>query len=181
MKKGMFNSNTVLGDVLRQWWEELHGIGAFKEKKAKTADRAELSRASTIEDIILLPSFQRACLRFKPFFPERDDGKWERSIERLAIILGLLAQIREHTEQTLPLQMASQIQGDKPVLSELRFRRLVQRDRYDLYQAMCRVLPLLGNKANIYALANDVYYWGKDVKREWAFSYFPNTPAMKTA
>lgn len=181
MRKGLFNPDTALGDVLRLWWEELQGVGEFKEKKAKTADRAELRRASTVEDVMLLPSFQRACLRFRPFFQGRGEGEWERSVERLAIILGLLAQVREHTDQVLPLQMASQIQGDKPVVSELRFRRLVQRDRLELYQAMSRVLPLLGNKANIYALANDMYYWGKDVKREWAFSYFPNTPAIKTA
>ena len=181
MRKGLFNPDTALGDVLKQWWEELQGVGEFKEKKAKTADRAELRRANNVEDLILLPSFQRACLRFRPFFQGRGDSEWEKSVERLAIILGLLAQVRKHTEQTLPLQMASNAQGDKPVVSELRFRRLVQRDRHDLYPAMSRVLPLLGNKANIYALANDVYYWGNTVKREWAFSYFPNTPAIKTA
>lgn len=179
-KQGLFNAETKLGEILNQWWEELHGLGEFKDKKAQTADRAELCRTSNVEDIVLLPAFQRACLRFKPFFQQKE-GDWEKSVERLAMILGLLARVREHTEQILPLQMASQKQGEKPVLSELRFRRLIQRDRDELYQAMRRVLPLLGDKANIYALANDVYYWGKDVKREWAFAYFPNTPAIKTA
>lgn len=162
--KGKFDADKPLGEVLQKWWTDL---------QERNGDRAELRRAETVTDVILLPAFQRACLRFKPFFKEEE--QWE---ERLAAILGLMAHIR-HTnpEQTLALQMA----GSPPVVSELRFRRLIQRDRADLYVSMIRVLRMLGNKANLHDVANSVYYWGDKVKRDWAFTYFPNTPEKTSA
>ncbi|TXH72828.1 MAG: type I-E CRISPR-associated protein Cse2/CasB [Thiothrix sp.] len=177
MQKGLFDEESELGKALTQWWKQLHGKEEF-EGKPQTADRAELSRAQTLADVILLPSFQRSCMRFKPFFKAED---WDKSIERLAMILSLLARVRETTSEALPLQMASPSKGEKPVVSELRFRRLIQRDRDELYGAMIRILQKLGRKANIHALANDTYYWGDKVKREWAFSYFPNTTELNAS
>ncbi len=162
--KGKFDADKPLGDVLQQWWTDLQG---------RNGDRAELRRAETVMDVILLPAFQRACIRFKPFFKEEE--QWEM---RLAAVLGLMAHIRyTHPEQALALQMA----GNPPVVSELRFRRLIQRDRADLYVSMIRVLRMLGNKANLHDVANSVYYWGDKVKRDWAFAYFPNTPEKTSA
>lgn len=162
--KGKFDADKPLGEVLQQWWNDL---------QERNGDRAELRRAKTVADVILLPIFHRACLRFKPFFKE--DEQWE---VRLAAVLGLMAHIRHaNPEQALALQMA----GSPPVVSELRFRRLIQRDRADLYVSMIRVLRILGNKANLHDVANSVYYWGDKVKRDWAFAYFPNTPEKTSA
>lgn len=159
-----FDSNKPLGEALQRWWIEL---------QERNGDRAELRRAETVTDVILLPAFQRACLRFKPFFQHEEN--WE---SRLAAILGLLAHVRQvNLEQSLALQMA----GKPPVVSELRFRRLLQRDRADLYVSMIRVLRMLGNKANIHDLAESVYFWGDNVRRRWAFDYFPNTPEKASA
>lgn len=162
--KGKFDADKPLGEVLQQWWTDL---------QERNGDRAELRRAETVADVILLPAFQRACLRFKPFFKEEEH--WEA---RLATVLGLMAHIR-HTnpEQALAMQMA----GSPPVVSELRFRRLIQRNRDDLYVSMIRILRMLGNKANLHDVANSVYYWGDKVKRDWAFVYFPNTPEKASA
>ena len=157
--KGKFDADRSLGKALQRWWDDL---------QQHSGDRAELRRAKTVEDVILLPVFQRACARFRPFFQE--EKNWEY---RLAAILGLLAHIRKPTNEMVVLQMAGK---PKPVVSELRFRRLIQRDRKELYISMIRVLRLLGNKANLHDLANSVYYWGDRVKQEWAFAYFPNTP-----
>jgi CRISPR system Cascade subunit CasB len=162
--KGKFDADRPLGEVLQQWWTDL---------QERNGDRAELRRAKTVNDVMLLPVFHRACVRFKPFFNEEE--QWEL---RLAAVLGLMAHIR-HTnpEQALARQMA----GSPPVVSELRFRRLLQRDRADLYVSMIRVLRMLGNQANLHDVANSVYYWGDHVKRDWAFAYFPNTPENVTA
>ena len=159
-----FDSNKPLGEALQNWWIELQD---------RNGDRAELRRAETVTDVILLPVFQHACSRFKPFFQHEEN--WE---SRLAAVLGLLAHVRQvNSEQSLALQMA----GKPPVVSELRFRRLLQRDRADLYVSMIRVLRMLGNKANLHDLAYSVYFWGDGVKRRWAFDYFPNTPEKASA
>ena len=159
-----FDANKPLGELLQKWWEDLQD---------RNGDRAELHRAETVTDVILLPAFQRACLRFKPYFQHEEN--WE---ERLAAILGLLSHIRQLGEKKLALDMASPniLKNEPPVVSELRFRRLIQRDRADLYVSMIRVLRMLDNKANLHDLAYSVYFWGDNVKRRWAFDYFPNTP-----
>lgn len=164
-----FDANKPLGEALQQWWEELQN---------HNADRAELRRAKTVGDVILLPAFQRACLRLKPFFQHEEN--WEY---RLAAILGLLAHIRQTSDKKLAHDMASPNikKKEPPVVSELRFRRLIQRDRADLYISMIRVLRMLGNKANLHDLAYSVYFWGDGVKRHWAFDYFPNTPDKASA
>ena len=166
--KGKFDADKPLGEVLQKWWTDL---------QERNGDRAELRRAETVADVILLPAFQRACVRFKPFFKEEEN--WE---VRLAAVLGLLAHVTEcSSEKTLARQMASVTLSEPPVVSELRFRRLIQRDRADLYVSMIRVLRMLGKKANLHDLANSVYYWGDKVKRDWAFDYFPNTPEKASA
>lgn len=161
-----FDANKPLGEALQRWWTDL---------QKRNGDRAELRRAKTITDVILLPSFQRACIRFSPFFQYETDDSWK---PRLAAILGLLAHVRQlNPDQSLAIQMA----GNPPIVSELRFRRLIQRDRADLYISMIRVLRMLNNKANLHDLAYSVYYWGDGVKRRWAFDYFPNTPEKASA
>jgi len=153
--KSKFSPDGSLGQSLEKWWDEL---------QKSNGDKAELRRAQTVTDVILLPVYQRACQRFKPFFGEEDYQY------RLAAILGLLAHVKINSSESLAKQMAV----SRPGVSELRFRRLLQRDRSDLYITMIRVLRMLGNQANIYDLADSVYYWGDRIKREWAFEYFPN-------
>jgi CRISPR system Cascade subunit CasB len=109
------------------------------------------------------PAFQRLCQRLKPEPQEQ---------RQLASVVGLLAHVRHTTGQKLAYQMA----GNPPVVSELRFRRLLQRDRTDLYGAMIRILRMLDHRANLPDLISSVFYWGDKVRKDWAFYYFPNTP-----
>lgn len=163
-----FDPDKPLGKLLNEWWENI---------KQNRGERAELSRAKSVDDIILLPVFQRSCLRFKPFF--EGENNWE---SRLAEVLGLLAHVRKTSSQEIALQMAGGPKPtDPPVVSELRFRRLLQKDRRELFVAMIRILRLLDNQANLHDLANSVYYWGDRTKRDWAFTYFPNTPGKVSA
>lgn len=88
------------------------------------------------------------------------------------MVVGLLAHVRHRSNQTLARQMA----GNPPTVSELRFRRLLQRDQNNLYGAMIRILRMLDHTANLTDLIHSVFYWGDKVKKDWAFDYFPNTP-----
>ncbi len=154
-----FSRDSSLGKHLASWWNDLGD---------RPGERAELRRAATVAEVVMTPAFQRECARFTGHF--KGENGWE---ERLAAIIGLLAHVREQTSQDLAEQMA----GKPPVVSELRFRRLLQRNRGDLYAAMIRVIRMLKYRANIFDLAKSVYYWGDGIKKEWAFAYFPKTPA----
>ncbi len=154
-----FDKDSPLGSHLITWWSSL---------KKRPGERAELRRAATVAEVVMTPAFQRTCSRFSGHF-KKETG-WE---DRFAAIIGLFAHVREQTGQRLAQQMG----GNPPVVSELRFRRLLQRDRDDLYVAMIRVIRMLKYRANPYDLAASVFYWGDVIKKEWAYGYFQKTPA----
>ena len=155
----IFSHDHAPGKALTDWWTELQD---------NNAARAELRRAKTVADVVLLPHFQRSCHRFQPFF--QHERRWQG---RLAMVFGLLSHVQKRSSHTLPRQMA----GDPPKLSEMRFRRLIQyKKREDIYLPMIRVIRKLDKEVNLHDLADSIYYWGDGVKREWSFEYFSNTP-----
>ena len=155
-----FKKDKPLGEELYKWWK------ALEEYKG---DRSAFSRAKNIQEIMLLPEFYRSLNRFRPFF--KNEASWEN---QMAAVFGLLSHVREHTEEIgeMALQMAKP--AESPIVSELRFRRLIQRERKDFYPALIRILRILKRKANLYHLARSVYYWGPQVKKQWANTYFTN-------
>jgi CRISPR system Cascade subunit CasB len=162
-----FKSDTPLGQILNDFWQTLE-----KDK----GSRAQLRRCKTPDEVVMVSAFHHLCRRIQPLMKGERDGCWQM---RIAAIAGLLAHIRKlDSRKTLAEQMA---EGDSPVVSELRFRRLLQRDRRNLYGALIRILGLLDKKANPFDLAQSVYYWGDGERKRWAFAYFPNIPEKKSA
>jgi CRISPR system Cascade subunit CasB len=95
------------------------------------------------------------------------------SDDRLAAAVGLLAHVTQNDERPLAETM-SRSEGDsnRPSVSELRFQRLLESPDLDsLFMGIRRVLPLMGRRANVLALANDVIDWNDSVRKKWAYSY----------
>lgn len=150
-------------DILVNWWQNLeHNKGI----------RAELRRCDSPQAVMYHPAFVRLSQRLQPMIGKRENWQYP-----LAAVVGLLSHVRSTSKQPLARAMA----GSPPVVSELRFRRLLQRDRSDLYGAMIRVLRMLDHTANLQDLASSVFFWGDKVRRDWAEAYFPNTPDKKSA
>ncbi len=161
--KDYFKKDAPSTDILTRWWKGLEN---------DKGTRAELRRCDTPEKVMFNPAFPRLCHRLEPLLGE--EWNWQL---RLAAVIGLLSHVRSTTEQTLAYQMA----GNPPQVSELRFRRLLQRERDDIYGAMIRILQMLDHTANPPDLMASVFYWGDPVRKRWAFDYFPNTPESKSA
>lgn len=178
-----FSSNSPLGKELAEWWRKL---------KDDTASRAELRRCDSVAEVVMTPAFQRLCHQLKHHFTNNND--WQ---DRLAAIVGLASHLKHDLASSvlasggkrvekLAEQMA-QPSGERPVVSELRFRRLLQRERDDLYAPMIRILRMVKGDtnvkggANLYGLAESIFYWGNDIKKRWAYAYFPKVPAKKSA
>jgi len=156
-----FSSKTSFGRELIDWWARLQD---------DRGARAELRRCKSVADVAMTAAFARLCHAMRDHF--QDERGWQ---DRLAAIAGLSSHLRTQMPgRTLPERMA---EGSPPTVSELRFRRLLQRERDDLYPALVRVLRMLGYSADLHSLANDIYYWGDGVKKRWAYAYFPNIPA----
>jgi len=147
-------------DRLANWWRGL-------QKPHNSGSRAELRRAATVDAVIMTPAFQRLCSGFT------DEFRSDFDKTRLAAIAGLLAHVKESAEPKMEIakQMA-QPAGAATRVSELRFRRLLQRNRSDLFVPMVRVIRLLDHRVSIYDLIESVYYWGDQRKKKWAYAYF---------
>ena len=145
--------------------------------------RAEIRRAKDISDIRYLPCFYLICNDY--FFKDRHKRSWKnQNLDQFAMILGLLAHIRSASESGdgFAKKMSKKKKaGSGSLVSELRFRRLIQCERGDhLYRYMIRIIRILAqDNINIFELANSIYYWGDNIKKSWAFDYFGNMPQVR--
>jgi len=165
-----FSHESAPGKELMSWW-----LGLEDDK----AGRAELKRCSCASEVMMTIAYQRLCQRLRPFFPE-NNNYWQI---KLAMISGLASHIKPETEHKkiektserkkyLARQMADTGESSRSAVSELRFRRLLQRDSDELYHPMIRIIRMLKGKANLYSLSESMFYWGDSIKKDWAFAYF---------
>ncbi|WP_417209484.1 type I-E CRISPR-associated protein Cse2/CasB [Antarctobacter sp.] len=85
-------------------------------------------------------------------------------IVRLAV---LLAEVRETSSEPL----ASRLGGDDPVLSQLRFQRLLRAEGDDLTAQLRRAISMADRRCNVAALAADLLYW-EAARPRWCFQYY---------
>lgn len=152
----LFAKDTPTGSALAEWWGGLPG---------NPGARAELKRAHDLTEVVMSRAFQRFRRRMVmaglPEEKSRDD--------RLAVIAGVLVHLKSHSEFRLPQAMRGE---DKPKVSELRFRRLLDSPSMnDLFTGLRRVLPLIDGAADIHQLSADIWYWGDRVRKQWAYDY----------
>jgi CRISPR system Cascade subunit CasB len=157
-----FEPGSDLGKALSGCW------GALEENRGA---RAELRRCRQAIQVFMNPFYQRHLRQWRPYFAGQ--GHYE---DRLAQVIGLLAHVRTvQTSHSIAVQMATGKGGD-PAVSELRFRRLIQRERDEYYPAMIRVLRMLRGEANIHSLAESTYFWGDNMRKRWAYDYYAHIP-----
>jgi CRISPR system Cascade subunit CasB len=153
-----FKPDAVVGVILHKWWcnlQEFH------------ATRSEFRRCKDSTSVHFVPSFHALCRELQPHLEREYD--WQN---RLALVAGILSQVKQ-VESDLPF--ARQIAGSNgstAIVSEMRFRRLIDRDRDELYLPIVRVVRMLNGSANIYDLSRSLFYWGDPVRKQWAYEYF---------
>lgn len=134
--------------------------------------RAELRRAKSLPEVALTDAFNRLRQRM-------GNTDW-RNYEGLALVAVALAYVETDTGgrdiESFAKQLAPHSRkggSDKGVLSELRFRRLIQHERHgELMEPMIRVLRMLNKRASVVGLATTLYYWNEITRRRLAFAYF---------
>lgn len=167
-KEPLFTPDSPAGRVLAEWRADL---------EQDRGGRAELRRARSPEDAALIPATIDLITRLRAT-PVAEHKGW---LARIPAIAGLAVHLDRHAakevlappdREALPRRMAS-AKGDRPRVSELRFRRLLQYSRDDLYRPMIRILAQLDDKAGLFDLADAVFWWGPQIQKAWAFAYFP--------
>jgi CRISPR system Cascade subunit CasB len=147
--------------ILTSWWKSLDDA---------RGDRAALRRCHSILEVAFIPAYHRLRMDLEQFGHVDPD--------RLALVVGVLSHLKENTRETSTATFAQQLatpkkDGDRAVMSGLRFRRLLQVENPDdLYPTMIRAVRLLGGAADINTLVNGVYWWNEMTKKSWAFEYY---------
>jgi CRISPR system Cascade subunit CasB len=153
MNESKFDNSSLI-NALHQWWQTLD---------TRKGDRAAIRRCGSVLEVALTQGYQTLYGRLAQQFSDIN-------ADRVAAIIGLLSHIRDDDAGKSPAQSFSE--GEKPILSPLRFRRLLESQTVeDLYPVLRRALPLVGRKLGIKELARDVYYWGNGTRKSWAYAY----------
>ncbi|TKD12522.1 hypothetical protein FBT96_20250 [Rhodobacter capsulatus] len=87
--------------------------------------------------------------------------------DRLVQLAVLLAEVREH----VPERLARRLGGAEPVLSPLRFQRLIRAEGVELTDLLRRALSMADRRCNVAALATDILHW-EAARPRWCFDYF---------
>ncbi len=160
-----FKMGEKAGELLLDWWKELD---------VHRGDRADLRRTAKPVEVMFNPAYHR--LRFRLL----SSGYAKTSDEKLALVVGLAARVKKPDAPRLVAQQMGELKGKKPLVNELRFRRILETDKpEELFPILIRVLPLLGNSLNLLDLADSIYRWNEknnDKRKRWALEYYSMLP-----
>lgn len=163
VKKNLFfSSDPKARQVLYEWWSELEN---------SKGDRAALRHCHNENEVAFTPSFHR--LR-KDLLDE-----FYVNLEALATVAGVLSHMKNNdTDLKFAVQMATPASGSSNArVSGLRFRRLLTiEDRRELFTSMIRTVRLLDGTANLFDLADSIYWWNEITKKQWAYDYYTKSP-----
>ncbi len=87
--------------------------------------------------------------------------------DRLFQIATLLAEVRDNSAETL----ARRLGGQEPVLSSLRFQRLLRAEGDEMTDHLRRAIIMADRRCNVAALAADLLNW-ETARPRWCFHYF---------
>jgi CRISPR system Cascade subunit CasB len=169
----MEKTDQAVVEHLQSWWEGLED---------RRAERAILKRAPSLTAVALSAPYQKLYRELLALgWPELEAAEANRRNDRLAAAVGLLANVRgeqngtqQRNGELKPAKAMSRKDkdSDRPVVSELRFRRLLESPDLDsLFAGLRRVLPMFGSHINVADLAADILHWGDGVKKRWAYQY----------
>lgn len=174
-KPKFFESGHPATDFILEWWGEL---------KMHKGDRAEIRRCKNLSEVELTSAYQRFYWQFLKKFKE-DQSNWIPSKEKTALLVALAVYVDENKshhkseedEQEkidyFAYQISSRKKDEKPKLSELRFRRLLQiQDREKLFRFLIQVIRLLDRKVNLLDILKMAFYWNDDTKKSLAYKYY---------
>ncbi len=162
------------GGIVLEWWRE-----TIASPEAPSGPRAELRRVRSLEEVVFTPPYHDLRRRLR-------GTRWRNvdrlAVDRLALVAGTLAQVREHDpSRSFAAQMATTADGGgsrtRPRVAPSRFRRLLRlgdraEDLEQLFQQIRRIIALLDHRANVTDLANNLYWWNPDTRKRWALDYY---------
>lgn len=171
----MNENGSDIARAAARWWQELSfegdGISLRRSGGAKRAALATLRRASGSVDALMIPEALDLYRRLREIDPRIDPDK----VAAVAVALANLKPNREllHAPSvSRAIGRSSFDERDSALLSEGRFRRLLQEEDAGLLEAFRRLVRFMGGEANPASLADAILNWGDPVRKRWIFDYY---------
>ena len=159
--------------IAAEWWRDLASEepGRRATRGTRRAALARLRRAATPIEVMQEPEALRLIRRLSWAAPER-----------VAILAGILAYVRESEDQRIARAIGREsFDEDKALMSEARFRRLLQASGEELMEPLRRLVRLTKGKANVGDLSFSVLYWGDKVRKRWIFEYYGVSDSLRSS
>ena len=142
-----------------EWWRGLNPGGRSGRQRAALS---RIRRAAKPLEVMQEPEALGLIARL-PF-----------NVERVAVLAGVLAFVRETDHRNVARAVGRTTFDDaqSALLSEGRFRRLLQVPPGELLEPMRRLVRMADGKINVHDLSSSILYWGDRTKRRWIFDYY---------
>ncbi|WP_083370327.1 type I-E CRISPR-associated protein Cse2/CasB [Chromobacterium sphagni] len=155
--------------------EEKHGPFAM----LKRADRAQLRRCETPDDVLLQSAFHR-------LMQELQRQQLAVRADELALAVGVAAHAQHAPGKAFARSLGRKNDSGRAAMSELRFRQLQTcRDEASFFRQARRAVDLLGGEVDVGKLAVDLLQWAREfrqpdaalppterLKLRWATDYY---------
>ena len=161
------NNRASAAEIATRWWS---GLQSYRSDGTNNpgADRGALARLrranliETMEDPVAFDLFRQLGWRD----PNR--------LIDVALCAGVLAVVRQDDRSAhAARQLGAQSGSDRPVLSALRFRRLIAAETpQDRLTALRRAVLLANATTNVHDMAGACLDWSDERRRRWAFEYY---------
>ena len=165
------------GERVAAWWRERL---ANRDSGAARGLAARLRRADALA-ALAEPQVQALA---------RDLGLGPKQADTLLRLVWALAELRENDAQSLARRLGGPDSDSMsgPVMSHLRFQRLMRARDEDFTTALRRAIVMADRRCNVARLAADLLVWdhpewGEAARRRWIFDYFaaPQPGAQETS
>lgn len=149
----------------RLWWRQLQPDGG----RPDNAGLAQLRRVTSPQEALLHPAAVELAIRLN-----------SHSYDNRAVTCSLAAVLAHVRHESIERSMASSLgqrSGENRLMSEVRFRTLMQSaSGAERMNAFRRAIALLGGSVNVEKLAYAWLYWDSDqsgqrLRSDWMFDY----------
>jgi CRISPR system Cascade subunit CasB len=177
------------GAVALAWWRRL-----TDSEHGDAAALARLRRSRTALEALGVNAAASLARQLGATNAGAPDGRTKDVLQ----LARVLAHVKEHDASQHPMRAAgwkrfagdrreTDAGEDRPLLSEARFRRLLETGEGDeKVAAFTRLIAIMGGVVNVDALSDDYLHWnypeiGDRVREQWAFQYYAAGAAAPAA
>lgn len=172
--------------AILRWWQSMFSPAEQLREKgiipAPTAHKAQLKRADGLDAVMLTEGFRTLWLSLPE---EVITAGNPQKIECFAVIAAALVQVKNTVSEKLATVAGKKSEGDKSVVSEMRFSQLLNAKTPDEFsRRLRRILQQVKGEVAVVALAKDIEVWffeyygfrpnqpSKRISVQWAMDYY---------